>query len=94
MTTEIKAAADYLTDVHGYITNPYRDPAEMEVETLRGMNKYLSTRCTELKQENDDLRRGNERVRRERDELRLLIIQMRKRIADIMHSSLDTVNKV
>lgn len=44
--------------------------------------------------ENDDLRRQCERTRRERDELRLLIIQMRKRIADIMHSSLDTVNKI
>lgn len=50
--------------------------------------------ATRLMLENDDLRRQCERMRKERDELRLLIIQMRKRIADIMHSSLDTVNKL
>lgn len=37
----------------------------------------------------DDLRRQCERLRRERDEYRELLMQLRKKVAEVMHSSLD-----
>ena len=111
MTTEIKAAADAMTDAYEYVVaNGIRlidlnsierqqlietsRMLKMEIEPLRASNTYLSHRIIEMSKEMDDLRRGKERLRKERDDLSLLIIQMRKRIADIMHSSIDTVNKV
>jgi uncharacterized coiled-coil DUF342 family protein len=102
MTTELKAAAaehhrdDAVADAYTYITQFHNDPTTMEIHALRNTNQSLAARVIELHKkidelhhEMDDLRRGKERMRRERDELSLLIIQMRKRIADIMHSSLD-----
>ena len=38
---------------------------------------------------NEDLYRRCDRLRKENDELRQLIIEMRRRVADIMHSSID-----
>lgn len=73
---------------------------QAHIDHIRSFNVEETKECTMGEQfanilhENDDLRRRCERLRRERDELSLLIIQMRKRISDIMHSSLDTVNKV
>lgn len=37
----------------------------------------------------DDLRRQCERLRKERDEYRELLLQLRKKVAEVMHSSLD-----
>lgn len=37
----------------------------------------------------DDLRRQCERLRKERDEYRELLIKMRKKVAEVMHASLD-----
>jgi hypothetical protein len=42
-----------------------------------------------LVEHNAELRRRNERLRKENDELRHLLIKMRKRVAEVMHYSLD-----
>lgn len=42
-----------------------------------------------LVEHNTELRRSCTRLRQENDELRHLIIEMRKRVAQVMHSSMD-----
>jgi hypothetical protein len=42
-----------------------------------------------LIEHNAELRRRHERLRQENDELRHLLIKMRKRVAEVMHYSLD-----
>jgi hypothetical protein len=45
--------------------------------------------CSYLIEQNDELRLRYERLRKENEELRYLIIEMRKRVADVMHTSMD-----
>lgn len=39
--------------------------------------------------ENDELKRRCERLRKEADEYRDLLVEMRKRVSDVMNSSMD-----
>lgn len=75
MTTEVQAAI-------------YSDPSEYQV--IKEETEFFPAAYAEfLKCENDDLRRRNERLRKEADEYRQLLIELRKRVAEVMHSSLD-----
>ena len=51
-------------------------------QTLGEQFAYLWT-------QNDDLRRRCERLRKENDEYRHLIVELRKKVAEVMHYSMD-----
>lgn len=75
MTTEVQAAI-------------YGAPPEYRV-IAEETEAYPAAYTEFLKCENDDMRRQLERTRRERDEYRELLIKLRKKVAEVMHSSLD-----
>lgn len=75
MTTEVQAAI-------------YGDPPEYQV-VAEETQLYPAAYAEFLRLENDDLRRRNERLRKEADEYRQLLVELRKKVAEVMHSSLD-----
>lgn len=63
--------------------------AQLDIERYVEGELTLGEQFAYLCQVNDDLRRRCERLRKENDEYRQLIIEMRKKVAEVMHSSMD-----
>lgn len=63
--------------------------AQIQVEEYFDGDKTLGEQFAYICMVNDDLRRRCERLRKENDEYRQLIIEMRKKVAEVMHASMD-----
>ena len=82
MTTEILAAAVQL------MAEPLHEQIHEQRQELRVMEMQVSN----LMEHNAELHYRNERLRQERDDLRRLLVKMRKRVAEVMDYPLDDFN--
>ena len=78
MTTEILAAAAQMAE-------PLHEQIHEQQQGLYVMELQVSN----LMEHNAELHYRNERLRQERDDLRRLLVKMRKRVAEVMDYSLD-----